>query len=64
MSKLRENTLNYIKPNIVSQTSFPDISFNPLSANHTKWSYTLKQFVGCCYKNCCGLNLKTHAIFL
>ena len=22
--------------------------FNPLSANHTKWSNTLKQFVGCC----------------
>ena len=22
--------------------------FNPLSANPTKWSNTLKQFIGCC----------------
>ena len=26
--------------------------FNPLSANHTKWSNTLKQFVGNLPKNC------------
>ena len=26
--------------------------FNPLSANHTKWSNTLKQFVGKFSTNC------------
>ena len=24
------------------------VSFNPLNANPTKWSNTLKQFIGCC----------------
>ena len=26
----------------------PETTINPLSANPTKWSNTLKQFVGCC----------------
>ena len=25
-----------------------DLEFKPLSANSTKWSNTVKQFVGCC----------------
>ena len=31
---------------------FPRLLFNPLSANPTKWSNTLKQFVGKLATNC------------
>ena len=43
-----------------SQTSY-DVKFNPLSANITKWSNTLKQFFGkcvCVFGHFVGLALK------
>ena len=36
----------------VNQFSFQPINFNPLSANITKWSNALKQFVGKLLTNC------------
>ena len=43
-------TLKLIVQNLNSRHE----SFNPLSGNPTKWSNTLKQFVGSLPKNCLG----------
>ena len=43
------NWENYLYFDILSKLSlFRSVSLNPLSPNPTKWSNTLKQFVGCC----------------
>ena len=47
-----EESMNYILPNQFFKRKMFFEDFNPLSANHTKWLNTFKQFVDCKPTNC------------
>ena len=49
MKSSMKNTLDCFFPDGLVVAN-PEEFFNPLSVNPTKWSNTLKQFVGCCFE--------------
>ena len=47
--------INALSKLYVSNTDLIEFQLNPLSVNFTKWSNTLKQFVGNLPTNCLGV---------
>ena len=47
--------INALSKLYVSNTDLIEFQLNPLSVNFTKWSNTLKQFVGKLPTNCLGV---------